>query len=272
MEIACGVGLAFAPSLGMALYSQLGYAGPFIGIGAMFLFVSIFIKMLIPPKMDEKKTDILDDLNTDENDVPLAQSVQSESGLRETYQQQISEYDTQSDDSKKPSIPRLLLKPAVFFGCFTGALGFLTYSHQEPLLALNIKNYSFFNDSAFNRAMFFALNPVAYLIGGIGTQYQPRHVDLRVFIIFGLVINIAAMLCNGPSHYLGLPNDHRIMIVGQILSGISLSQLNVLALPEMLRQANLAFPQYEEEINNMCSGLFNSALGMGQISGPLLGG
>ena len=61
------------------------------------------------------------------------------------------------------------------------------------------------------------------------------------------------------------------MIIGQLLSGVALSQLNVLALPEMLKQANRAFPGYEEVIANFCSGIFNSALGMGQISGPIIG-
>ena len=62
-----------------------------------------------------------------------------------------------------------------------------------------------------------------------------------------------------------------MIIAGQIMNGIALSQLNVLALPEMMKQANIAFPGYEEEVSNFCSGIFNSALGIGQITGPILG-
>ncbi len=53
--------------------------------------------------------------------------------------------------------------------------------------------------------MFFAIQPIAYLVGGIGTQFQPRHVDLRVFIILGALLNGVAMLFNGPSYILGFP-------------------------------------------------------------------
>lgn len=50
-----------------------------------------------------------------------------------------------------------------------------------------------------------------------------------------------------------------------------MSQLIILSFPEMLRQANLAFPNNEDKISNLCAGIFNSLLGVGQILGPLAG-
>ena len=39
----------------------------------------------------------------------------------------------------------------------------------------------------------------------------------------------------------------------------------------MMHQANLAFPGQGDIINDYCSGIFNSCLGIGQVSGPLVG-
>jgi MFS family permease len=43
----------------------------------------------------------------------------------------------------------------------------------------------------------------------------------------------------------------------------------VLSLPEALKWANLFFPDDEDHNSNFCSGIFNSFLGVGQITGPL---
>lgn len=268
MEIACGLGMTVAPPLGSALYEWGGYAYPFYGIGALFLVMAIIIKLVVPKAMDARIGE-----KTDEDDGSVrVTGAESIADLRETYQNEIEpeedEYSQSSNENDKPNIGRLLLKPAIFFGCFTGALGFLTYSQQEPILAERIAE---FNYSGTQRGVFFAIQPIAYLVGGIGTQFQPRHVDLRVFIIVGALLNGVAMLCNGPSAILNFPNSDKLIIAGQIMNGLALSQLNVLALPEMMKQANLAFPGYEEEVSNLCSGIFNSALGMGQITGPILG-
>jgi hypothetical protein len=39
----------------------------------------------------------------------------------------------------------------------------------------------------------------------------------------------------------------------------------------MMEKAKRYFPGQEEIVNDRCSGIFNSCLGLGQIVGPLLG-
>lgn len=75
----------------------------------------------------------------------------------------------------------------------------------------------------------------------------------------------------GPSMVFGFPDSPYLVGSGQVLCGVTMAVLNVLALPEMLRHANLAFPNNEEVVSNYCSGIFNSSLGIGQITGPLFG-
>ena len=190
MEIACGLGMTIAPPLGSALYEWGGYAYPFYAIGALFTFFAFIIKFVVPSKMDER---------IGEGSSVIVEETNSVSDLRDVYQNENIEpedFSNSSNSDDKPNISRLLLTPTVFFGCFTGALGFLTYSQQEPILASRIAE---FNYTAFQRGLFFAIQPIAYLVGGIGTQFQPRHVDLRVFIILGALLNGVAMLFNGPS-------------------------------------------------------------------------
>ena len=45
----------------------------------------------------------------------------------------------------------------------------------------------------------------------------------------------------------------------------------ILSLPEIMHQANVHYPGNEEYNTNYCSGIFNSFLGFGQVSGPLFG-
>lgn len=206
MEIACGFGLAVAPTLGKIMYHHYDYAGPFYLIGSFFVIFALVCKFVIPAEMDKRLGDVT--VNEEEmEEMPRAQgsTANEMESLRETYQQENAASDafsTSSDEAQRPSLMRILMKPAVFMGCFTGALGFLTYSQQEPLLANRIEPFGY---STFQSGLFFALNPIAYLIAGVGTQFQPRHVDLRVFIIMGATINAAAMFLNGPSKIFGLP-------------------------------------------------------------------
>ena len=84
---------------------------------------------------------------------------------------------------------------------------------------------------------------------------------MRIYLWAGLIIGTVAFLCNGPSYVFG--DRLWLIAIGQILTGIHASLLIVFAFPEMLRQANLAFPNQEDKINNFCAGIFNSTLGIG---------
>ena len=54
LEIASGLGLTIAPVIGSLLYQAGGYSAPFLFYGIIFLLASIFLKKIIPAKVDEK--------------------------------------------------------------------------------------------------------------------------------------------------------------------------------------------------------------------------
>lgn len=140
MEIACGLGMTIAPPLGSALYEWGGYAYPFYAIGALFTFFAFIIKFVVPSKMDERIGE------GSSGSSVVVEETNSVSDLRDTYQNQDlepEEFSNSSNSDDKPNISRLLLTPTVFFGCFTGALGFLTYSQQEPILASRIAEFNY---------------------------------------------------------------------------------------------------------------------------------
>ena len=72
-----------------------------------------------------------------------------------------------------------------------------------------------------------------------------------------------SLLLIGPSKVFGFGDHPSLIGVGQVLCGTSMGVLNVLSLPEMIKQANLAFPGREDDVSNYCSGIFNSSLGIG---------
>lgn len=108
-------------------------------------------------------------------------------------------------------------------------------------------------------------------MGGFLSYIQPKWIDNRVYIMNSAALSVVAFLFCGPSEVFNFTNNIYMIAFGCALSGPAISQFIVLALPEMMKQANLAFPNQEDRVSSYCSGMFNSVLGIGQIIGPLFG-
>jgi len=100
MEMSCGIGLTISPVIGSFLYTLGGFKLPFIVFGCMFLGFSLAIKCILPERVDFKKKDTED-----------------EAGILDIVEPQV-----------KVTYCSLLTKAKIFFGCFSGALGFFTYA------------------------------------------------------------------------------------------------------------------------------------------------
>ena len=139
---------------------------------------------------------------------------------------------------------------------------------MEPILALRLKSFDF---TDMQTGLFFAIYPITYTICCTLHRFWPKHLDPRILIVTCVFLNCIAFLLNGPSKVLSLPDKAYIIGIAQFLIGYVDSNLFVLSLPEMIHQANLAFPGIPNKINDYCSGLFNACLGLGFISGPIFG-
>jgi len=128
-----------------------------------------------------------------------------------------------------------------------------------------------FQFNSIQRGLFFAILPSAIFFSGLAFTIFPKWLDERVIILTGALLLTLAMLLDGPSLVFHFPNSALLMAIGQGFQGLGSGLLNIPGLPQMRIQANLAFPQREQEINDYCSGLFNSFYAVGQVIGPIFG-
>lgn len=68
-----------------------------------------------------------------------------------------------------------------------------------------------------------------------------------------------------------MPNRLTIMCFGLIMHGVCEPFVIVPSLPEMINSMSDKHPGQETEVNDLCAGLFNMFLGLGQVIGPLYG-
>ena len=97
----------------------------------------------------------------------------------------------------------------------------------------------------------------------------------RSLIIIGLFLTIFANLLTGPSTLAGLPDSLVIIGIGQGFMGLFGPLLVVFSLPLMIDIVDAEFTHLSEKRKSQAydfsSGLFNSFLYFGQISGPIYG-
>lgn len=109
LETSVGIGLVIGPVLGSLMYSWLGYKGPFLLYGLIFLIFTIFLKKILPEKVDifakEKSA---------------TAQVEAENGQKVTF-------------------CAIFSKIKVVFACFSGSLYYFAYSQLEPILALRLQ-------------------------------------------------------------------------------------------------------------------------------------
>ena len=124
--------------------------------------------------------------------------------------------------------------------------------------------------STFEVGLTFTIIPSTYIPSMFLVQCLPNRLDKRVVLVISAMLLGFSTLLNGPSQLLGLPNELYLIIVGQALSGIFIAFLSIPALPEMIKAEDKATDRHR--VNTLCSGLFNSSMGLGQTIGPILGG
>ena len=54
LEMSCGIGLTTSPVIGSILYNWGGYMGPFLFYALVFAFFGLFLKHILPQKIDQK--------------------------------------------------------------------------------------------------------------------------------------------------------------------------------------------------------------------------
>lgn len=304
IEATMGVALVVGPLFGSVCFYFGGYQAPFFIIGAIFFLFVILGRSSINHL--EKAIEVQKDTEQMRKEI-LSKRDNSEFILNEEDDQEnepfkVGEIDISNDslvsdksisaygsakglvksadskDSKKTKetvvfakipILTLLTYKQFVFAMMSGSLGYFIGSFVEPILALRLKETYHFKDSVIS--LFFVIHFLGYLIFSPLVQFIPKRFEKRFIMMFGAFTAFVTLIFYGPSKMLGLPEDWHYMLVGLILMGCAITFCLIPALPEMIRVVEKDFDNSKGEVNDVASGVFNTALGIGQVSGPLVG-
>ena len=140
---------------------------------------------------------------------------------------------------------------------------------MEPILAKRLEEVQL---DQVQIGGFFMILPAAYIPSAIALDYLPKRWDKRLVIIAGMVCCALSLFLVGPSTLLDAEGQTlRIMVAGQILLGLFIPVGLVLALPSMVESVIGHYPNQVSRVNNLSSGVFNTANGLGEVIGPMFG-
>jgi len=89
--------------------------------------------------------------------------------------------------------------------------------------------------------------------------------------MIGYIFIMLALLFDGPSATLGLPDSLVFIIIGLFFTGMGAASTVIPIIPEMLDAVEGEFVN-EVAVKDAASGMFNMANGFGQIVGPVMAG
>lgn len=296
IEATMGVALVVGPLFGSVCFYFGGYQAPFLILGVIFYIFVILgrnnikhleraievqkdteqIRKEILSKrenskfyMDDEEDEAHHDKAAHEINVEsFSKSLHSKSG--EVLKSEDSK-DSKSKETVFAQIPicKLLKYKQFVFAMMSGSLGYFIGSFVEPILALRLKETYHFKDSVIS--LFFVVHFLGYLVFSPLVQFIPRRFEKRLIMMFGAFTAFVTLIFYGPSKMLGFPEDWHLMLIGLILMGCAITFCLIPALPEMIRSVEQDFDNSRGEVNDVASGIFNTALGVGQVSGPLVG-
>ena len=143
------------------------------------------------------------------------------------------------------------------------------YSFMEPILAKRLEEVEL---DQVQIGWFFMILPAAYIPSAIAIEFLPKHLDKRLAIIIGMICCALSLFCVGPSTLMESGDSTlTIMVIGQVLLGLFIPVGLILALPSMVESVIGSYPNQVMRINNLSSGVFNTANGLGEVIGPLFG-
>lgn len=180
-------------------------------------------------------------------------------------------------DNEDNSVPRLgylklLRHKRVLFSGINQFMNIIIFVAGQPLFGPRLEDTYGLSD--FVIGVMFAIAPITYILSGliffplIAKKFEPR-----TSMICGLIILGMSCFALGPSNLLGFPDKSlALMVIGLVTLGIGAAFAVLPIIPEMLDAVDGKYPEYQSEISDNFSGIFNVAGGLGQIIGPSIAG
>ena len=159
--------------------------------------------------------------------------------------------------------------PVYTMSALAGTTVQFIYSFMEPILAKRLEEVDL---DQVQIGWFFMILPAAYIPSAIALDYLPKRWDKRMVIIMGMICCALSLFAVGPSTLVATgDNTLMIMVAGQILLGLFIPVGLILALPSMVESVTAYYPNQVSRVNNLSSGVFNTANGLGEVIGPMFG-
>jgi MFS family permease len=184
------------------------------------------------------------------------------------------ELDTSNDlvesSEEKVTFCGLLWKHPIFtMSALAGTTVQFIYSFMEPILAKRLEEMEL---DQVQIGWFFMILPASYIPSAIALDYLPKRWDKRLVIIIGMVCCGLSLFCVGPSTFVSEDSPTLwLMVTGQVLLGLFIPVGLILALPSMCESVSAHYPNQVSRVNNLSSGVFNTANGLGEVIGPMFG-
>ena len=142
-------------------------------------------------------------------------------------------------------------------------------SFLEPTLADHLKN---FTSSDFIIAILFSVGTLTYALTIPLINMLDKHYNKKSALIFGTIVCSVSYIFLGPYEGIGLPSHLWLIILGLCIMGIGCAFSLVPSIPEFINIGSDIYPDDQEGVGDMASGLFNSSYSAGILIGPLFGG
>ena len=111
-----------------------------------------------------------------------------------------------------------------------------------------------------------------YIIGTFLTPYIPDRIEKRFTLIVSCFLMGVCLFFVGPSKLFGLEESLTLMIIGLFLTANFLAPTVIPVLPEILAAVEEKVDKSEmQKAGDYSGALLNTALGLGQVLGPLMG-
>ena len=107
-----------------------------------------------------------------------------------------------------------------------------------------------------------------YILGCIVVETFFGNFNKRKLMITGGLCMTLVSTMIGPSKFLNYPENMWLMIGGLSATGFTLAFSFVPSCPEMVETAQLQTQSQNPKINDITSGIFNLAVGLGALIGP----
>lgn len=251
IEGSVGIGLAFGPGFGSAMYYLFGFKGPFYGLGIIWLIITLFIKKTIS---DEVETNM-------HNTFHVSKSVIIEAIAF----------------SSPVTYTNILKNHRVIFALLSAFFNIWQFTFIEPFFA-DYLNAQFGLDPE-SWGLIFLFIGLGYAISCQVVSRITHIFKFRKMIIFGLLLIGFFTSFYAPSSLYGIGSHEIISSVALFWAGLSSAFWLIPVIPEIIDQSVsnkefsdwLSNQNHKDLLNDHISGLYNFVFAWGNTLGPMLG-